>query len=51
MQGPTPEDLVDALCRGLTPHEWLKAPWIERPDPLSRMWTAARGQAKANFEN
>ena len=42
-----PGELVDALGAALTPHKWLKEPYVERPDHLSQLWTAAREQANA----
>jgi hypothetical protein len=42
-----PEDLIDGLCAALASHEWLKEPYVERPDRLAQLWTAARSQANA----
>lgn len=48
MNARVPEDLVDSLCVALEPHAWLKEPYAERPDHLSRLWAAAREQANAD---
>jgi hypothetical protein len=47
MHARVPEDLVDAVCAALTSHGWLKEPYVERPDHLSKLWAAAREQANA----
>jgi hypothetical protein len=47
MSARVPEDLVNGLSEVLAPHEWLKEPYVERPDHLSKLWAAAREQANA----
>jgi hypothetical protein len=47
MHAQVPEELVEGLCAALAPHEWLKEPYVERPDHLSQLWAAARKQAHA----
>jgi len=46
MRSETPPDLIELLTAALTPHEWLREPYVERPDHLSQMWAAAREQAQ-----
>jgi hypothetical protein len=41
-----PPDLIEGLTAALAPHEWLKEPYVERPDHLSQLWAAARDQAR-----
>lgn len=45
MSAEEPEELVNTLGLALAAHDWLKEPYVERPDHLSQMWTAARQQA------
>ena len=48
MHAQVPEELIEALCAALAPHEWLKEPYLERTDHLSQLWAAAREQAQAS---
>jgi hypothetical protein len=47
MRSQMPPDLIEILTTALAPHEWLKEPYVERPDHLSQLWAAAREQANA----
>jgi hypothetical protein len=41
-----PEGLIAALVLALGRHQWLRDEYVERHDPLTELWNAAREQAE-----
>jgi hypothetical protein len=45
-----PASLVQGIVEKLRVHTWLTEPYMERPDPLSEMWEAARRRKESDAD-